>query len=159
MKYVTAALLVVAIICAIGMPCMAEEVVSVNTETGFSVGGLVANWGPTVVAFLLAAGVIGWGREWLKDKVKSNKLLRRLGAERLIDVLCDRAVAAAESYSKQKTTAMTGPEKKADALKDVAAGAASEGIAATAAELDKAVEAAHARMTSAANFPTSASRK
>lgn len=137
------------ILLCVVMPCMAEEAAAVAEEApGFNVGALVREWMPTIATTLVALGIVGWIRDWLKG----TKLVRRLHAEKLIDVGADRIVRAVDKWAKKQAKKPTGAEKKAMGVKKLAEHAATEKLAATEGNLDDAIEAAHSRMEMAANF-------
>ncbi len=112
---------------------------------------LIRDWGPVAVSVLVAAGAFGW----LRERLKGLRLIRRLHAERLVDVLADRLVAWAEKYS-SRTRKLSGKAKRDLVKSRMAERLAGARVTAPEAELEEAVEAAHSRMVAAEAMASSA---
>ena len=114
-------------------------------------GELVGTWAPYVVGVLVALGAFGW----LREKLLGMRLVRTLHAESLVEVLADRLVTWAEKYS-ARLGDISGRAKMDAVKRRMSERLAQAGCRASDAELEEAIEAAHTRMTEAANFPEAA---
>ncbi len=112
---------------------------------------LISDWGPVVMSVLVAAGAFGW----LRERVKGLRLIRRLNAEQLVDVLADRLVAWAEKYS-SRTGGLSGKAKRDLVKGRMAERLGGAQVRAPEGELEEAVEAAHSRMVAAEAMAASA---
>jgi len=114
-------------------------------------GDIVKEWAPCVVGLLLAAGAFGW----LRSKLLELRLVKKLHAEKLVEVLAERLVVWAEKYS-GRLGKVSGRSKMEMVKGRMHERLGRTGVAASDAELEEAIEAAHTRMTEAADFRAAA---